>query len=232
MFLFYSTKVNNGSITLEEQEAHHCSRVLRKNIGDRISVTDGQGNLYEGDIEKIQKDAVLIKITTRQIQQADLPEIHIGIGMLKNSGRLEWLFEKMTEIGVSSIFPLSTEHAERNRINPDRMNKILLSAMKQSFRAFLPKLYPVGSLDYFIKHEVNSGQKLVGHYAPGNPEMCSVLKKKCTQISLLIGPEGDFSSKEMDQIHTAGYNSFNLGHYRLRTETAALVSLGLCRMLK
>jgi len=221
MNAFYSTDITSTAIVLSDQEARHCTKVLRKNLGDKIHVLDGKGSIYESVIKEIGKHEVELEILGKKSEPRNeqLPEI--AFGLLKNSSRMEWMLEKLTEIGVRRIIPLRCQRSERKRVNLERWNKILLSAMKQSIRKYLPILEEPSTVSDLVK-STNSEFKYIASFGPGVPELVSQ-KLKANPI-IMIGPEGDFDTDEMDLAMKEGFRRVNLGQSRLRAETAAIVA--------
>lgn len=231
MYRFYSTNVQETQLFLEDQEASHCSKVLRKIPGDLIDVTDGRGYIYNCQIEKIHRSQVDLKILETENVQEELPSIHLGFGLIKNVSRMEWMIEKLTEIGITGIYPIDTHRSERNKLKLDRLEKIMISAMKQSMRAKLPTLYPLTSLTDFLKEIPSTQSRILAHYHKENPSLSSIIQDS-NDIVLLIGPEGDFTEEEIKQILKVDFQTVNLGNSRLRMETAAIVATTICRNTK
>jgi len=231
MYLFYSPIVNEGPNFLGEEESRHCTRVLRLEEGDTIHLTNGLGDLYQCVIQYADPKKCLVKVISvqREYQKRNI-HLHIGIAPTKNMDRLEWFLEKATEIGIDEITPLFCVHSERARINSDRLQKILIAAMKQSLKAYIPRLN--GPIDYrnFLKKEF-PGQKFIAYCETGGEEELHKVYRKGTDVLILIGPEGDFSPVEIEEGKNMGFIPISLGKSRLRTETAGIVACNTINLL-
>jgi 16S rRNA (uracil1498-N3)-methyltransferase len=227
MQLFYTPGLTNESYQLADEEARHCSQVLRLKIGDRLFSTDGYGHLFESEITEINKKHTLIgntKVVETLIKNKF--QLHIAIAPTKNSDRFEWFLEKAVEIGIDEITPLICEHSERKNVNIDRCNKILVSAMKQSLKTWLPTLNPPIKFSEFVDDKT-SGLKFIAYC---NTEQTTHLKDIYTENAdavVLIGPEGDFSAKEVELSIKNGFVPVSLGKSRLRTETAGVFACSI-----
>ena len=224
MHLFYSPFVTKGTNLLGEQESWHCTRVLRLEVGGTIHITDGLGNLYEcviliADPKKCIVNVVDIK--TGYLKRGN--HLHIAIAPTKSVDRFEWFLEKATEIGIDEITPLFCAHSERIRIKTERLEKIIVAAMKQSLKAYLPKLNEATDFRKFISKNI-PGQKFIGYCESGKEEDLQKVYQKGSDALILIGPEGDFSSEEIIQAKNEGIIPISLGKSRLRTETAGIVA--------
>ncbi len=228
MQLFYTPEIENGLAKLDEMEARHCQRVLRKGVGDFITVADGKGHFFEAEILALsrKKCELGIRKTISAYPKKELGRLHIAIAPTKNINRLEWFLEKTTEIGIETITPIWCARSERKVIKAERLEKILLSAMKQSLRPWLPELRPMVKFDHFIA-EMQSIENQLNCIAYCNDETNQLLKlkyKKNQNVCILIGPEGDFSEKEVQLAKAADFEGISLGKARLRTETAGVVA--------
>ena len=223
MHLFYTPGLSKKEeYTLSAEESKHCIKVLRLTAGDTVHLLDGEGEFCTGEISDPDPRATLIKIIHRQPEYGKRNHyLHIAIAPTKNIERLEWFLEKATEIGVDEITPIICDRSERKEIKTERLNKVIISALKQSVKAYLPRLNEAVKFRNFISEE-QAGQKFIAHCMDGEK---SSLKDKITLASkyhILIGPEGDFSPEELKMALTTGYFPVSLGNSRLRTETAAL----------
>jgi 16S rRNA (uracil1498-N3)-methyltransferase len=221
VFLVSETEVDS-LVTLEGDEAHHASRVLRCKAGDRVELLDGCGHSYLAEFQTISSREAELLI----LQKKPLPvmpfHLHLAVAPTKMMERYEWFLEKSVEIGISEITPLITRRSERKSIKMQRMEKITQAAVKQSRSGHFPVLHPETSFEEFIKTE-RSGQKFIAHCAEGEkPHLAKVAKSN--QITLLIGPEGDFTPDEIEQAIDCAYTAVSLGNTRLRAETAAVVA--------
>ena len=223
MQLFFTENIKDQIALFTEEEARHV-QVLRKKIGDVLHFVDGVGGMYEGEIIDVSKKQCTLSILqhTPAYNQRNV-RLHIGIAPTKNINRLEWFLEKATEIGIDEITPLLCDRSERKKIRVDRLNKILLSAMKQSVKAFLPKLNELTDYQSFIKND-NEDEKFIAYC---NDDDLKHLKEEYStsrNVTILIGPEGDFSQKEIELALQNDYRGVSLGKSRLRTETAGVVA--------
>lgn len=227
--LFFENNLDSDSFVLEGDEFLHLTQVLRRTTGDMVAFTDGKGTLAMGVLQSVERKKAWVSIVQRQQQVARKPyHIHIAVAPTKHIDRFEWFLEKSTEIGVDAITPLWCKHSERHTLRPDRLEKVLLSAMKQSQQWFLPVLYPAVSFDQFFKAQapVWPSQRFIG-YVEAVQEVSSLFASYPAGESalMLIGPEGDFSKEEVDKARQANFQMVHLGPNRLRTETAALAAV-------
>ncbi|MCF8244529.1 MAG: 16S rRNA (uracil(1498)-N(3))-methyltransferase [Saprospiraceae bacterium] len=227
MIIFFCNQIQGEFAHFSEEESKHCVQVLRKKPGDTVQFIDGVGHWYEGQISEASKRQVVVQIMSKQPGTDHTGfHLHMAVAPLKSMDRFEWFLEKATEIGVDEITPLLTEHTERSKLRYDRLEKIILSAAKQCLRTRLPKLNELVDFEDFIKpFETNSpGIRFIPHCHEAN---LPHLKNNCpagTDVTLLIGPEGDFSKAEVQQVIARGFVEVGLGANRLRTETAAIVA--------
>lgn len=221
MHLFYTPKISANTHVLDEQESKHAIRVLRLKEGDAVILIDGIGGWYEAKIQNEHPKACVLSIISHQEQYKPLPyKLHIAISPTKNMDRFEWFLEKATEIGISRITPLICKRSERTQVKMDRLERILVSAMKQSLKAFKPELSDPVKMEDFINQSHN-GTLAIAHCHPH--ERISVRDlESSAQFTILIGPEGDFTAEELETAHNAGYKPLHLGASRLRTETAGV----------
>ncbi len=211
-------------------EALHCKRVLRKKDGDIILITDGKGNFYESQIVSSDSKKCLVSILGITTYAKSWKNIEIAFAPTKNIDRIEWLVEKATEIGIDKFVPLLCKHPERKEIKTQRIQKILVSAMKQSQKAVLPELSEMVKFADFVKKPFD-GQKFIAHCEAGEKVLLKNIYKPGSGASILIGPEGDFSSTEIELALANGFHPVSLGDSRLRTETAALVALNTIHII-
>lgn len=225
MILFYTTDIQNDTATFHDEEAHHCTQVLRKRVGDQVTFIDGKGWFYEAEIISITKKISILQITNRweDTNHWDTP-IHIAIAPTKNIDRFEWFLEKVTEIGINTITPLLCEHSERKNIRLDRLEKILVAATKQSLKASLPVLNDLTPFSEFIQSQPLDKQQFIAYLGEvANPHLKDAYQQK-EAVTVLIGPEGDFSPQEIQKALAQGFKGVSLGNSRLRTETAGVVA--------
>jgi 16S rRNA (uracil1498-N3)-methyltransferase len=230
MHLFYTPDISLPEYTLNEEESKHCIRVLRLSIGDKVVLLDGKGGWYEGEIISDHPKRCEIKITSEQ-KEVGKPSyhLHIGIAPTKNMDRLEWFAEKATEIGIGSIALLHCQNSERDVVKTERLEKVLVSAMKQSMNAYLPQVNEMTDFKKFITtSKAFSGQKFIAHcyeaVTSANKPHLKKVYNPSTDAMILIGPEGDFSIDEVKYALENGFQEISLGTSRLRTETAALTA--------
>lgn len=221
--IFYTPDIlSNPELPIEE--AQHCVKVLRKKEGDEILLTDGKGFFYDAEIiQANHKHCIVNILKTIEQPKGWNPNIHIAFAPTKNMDRVEWFAEKATEIGIDRLSPILCQHSERKEIKPQRIEKILVSAMKQSQKALLPQLDEMQSFSKFIEQDFK-GQKFIAHCYPQEKKTLKDAYIKGGNALILIGPEGDFSEKEVEQAIKNGFQPISLGESRLRTETAALVA--------
>lgn len=226
---FYEALLTNNpsSFTLSEESSKHCVQVLRMKEGDRIDITNGIGQLFEATILHADKKRTSVQIDSTKTIAPALQKITLGISLLKNATRLEWLFEKATEMGVHTIVPLICDHTIHERFKTERMQNILQSAMIQSQQVWLPILAEPTPFDQFLANYTAS-QKIIAHCEPQEKTNIKQLAVKDDCI-LLIGPEGDFSTKEIELALSQNYEAIHLGPTRLRTETAGLFALSVLK---
>lgn len=223
--LFYTPKIENGLALLDEEESRHLISVLRKKPGDRLDITDGKGKFYTGELAECGKKHALARIltSTDEIKERSF-HIHIAMAPTKNMERFEWFLEKATELGIDEITPVLCKRSERETARNDRMEKILVSAMKQSLRATLPKLNPLTPFRDAVKNTSEKQRFIPWCGEEGLPHI-----KNCIQhdsdVVILIGPEGDFTPEEAALAMSNGFLGVSLGATRLRTETAGIYAL-------
>jgi len=224
MYLFYTNKFDGEWAMLEEAEARHCVQVLRMKIGDPIQFVNGQGSWFKGRLVELHKKACRIVIEGQEMLADVCPvDLHLAVAPTKNIDRFEWFLEKATEIGISQVTPLLCKRSERKRIRPERLERVLIAAMKQSLKARLPVLNPLQKLSDFLPG-VSSEQKLIAHCHEGEKKLLKNIYIPQKSVCILIGPEGDFMEEEVAAAQDKGFQAIGLGEARLRTETAALVA--------
>ena len=226
MNLFYSPHIdnNNKTITLEDQENRHLVKVLRKTKGDLVKVTDGNGNIYDCNIIEINKNSTKLNINNSKLIKSNSPSLKIGISLTKKTERFEWFLEKVTELGVDEITPIISQYSEKTKLNINRSNKIMISAMKQSLRFHLPKLNKPTNFTQLIEVKYKHKNNFIATCKNSNLKLFQKNIKKSQDVNILIGPEGGFSEFEIDLAKKNNFTPVSLGEKRLRTETAGLVS--------
>jgi len=211
---------------LSEEESKHAVRVLRMNVGDKVQLIDGRGGWYEAEISDAHPKRTQLAILSYTADfQKPTYHLHIAVAPTKNIDRIEWFLEKATEIGIQEITPIISEHSERKEVKIDRLNKVVISAMKQSLKAYMPQINEAVSMDAFVQ-KVSNEEGLLKAIAHCEEDQDKKYLNKEFEIGskylILIGPEGDFSSREIETALSAGFIPVSLGEARLRTETAAL----------
>ena len=215
---------------LPQEEAGHCLRVLRMKEGDTLRITDGKGSFYNAVISAAQGKRCMVHIESEEHQELLWSgHLHVAMAPTKLMDRNEWFVEKAVEIGVDEITFLKTEHSERDVIKMERIEKIAVSAMKQSQKATLPVLNGMTSFRSFIERGFE-GDKFIAHCEPGSKVLLQDAVVPGHDTVVLIGPEGDFSPAEIEMALQAGFKPISLGPSRLRTETAALVSVHIMNL--
>ena len=225
MQLFYNASINESTETFsfDKEESKHIIKVLRKKDGDILFVTNGLGFLFKTEIVLASDSKCTVQMVS--FDKAPTPnfKLHLAVAPTKMNDRYEWFLEKATEIGIHEITPIICNLSERKVINKERFEKILLSAMKQSNELFLPKLNPAISFKEFVKQK-NKGLQLIAHCEETDKKTLKSILQSNTDVTVLIGPEGDFSEKEITLALDQNYVPVSLGNTRLRTETAAVVA--------
>lgn len=223
MHLFHCPDLLADLIELPEEEAHHATAVLRLASGARIGVLDGKGTRALAIIESVSKRGCTARITERSTTPPErTAPIHLAMAPTKQMDRYEWFVEKAVEIGVDRITPLVTDRTERAKLRIDRLQRVAISAMKQSQRSWLPRIDELTTLKQLLAQDLpvqryfgwceGEHRSLMDAYDPGSPAL------------VLIGPEGDFSAEEAERLRSEGFTAVAIGNARLRTETAALAS--------
>jgi len=231
MHLFYTPNISGTIHILDPQESRHVSRVLRLRAGDVIQLTNGHGTLYEARISNIHDKRCEVAIVN-QIKEYGVrsTKVHIAIAPTKNINRFEWFLEKVTELGIDEITPLVCEHSERTVIKPERLNKVLVAAMKQSLKAYLPVLNPSVKFKVFMKASPVE-QKFIAYVDVGITDHLKDVAQKGKDTVVLIGPEGDFSENELTMAIENAYQPISLGKSRLRTETAGIAACHILNLV-
>ena len=225
MHLFYTPDITPDTYTLNEEESKHAIRVLRLAVGDAIVLIDGKGGLYNATIIDDQPKRCMVKITDAKKETGKRSwQLHIAIAPTKSNDRTEWFVEKAVEIGIDGISLLDCTNSERSVVKTERLQKVAISAIKQSMKAYLPALDEIVDFKKFISGSVEfKGQKFIAHC--NNRDALPHLKTLYSvqqNALILIGPEGDFTPAEVKLALDNGFKEISLGTSRLRTETAAL----------
>jgi 16S rRNA (uracil1498-N3)-methyltransferase len=228
MQLFYTEQIDE-KISLSNEENKHIVKVLRKNVGDKINIINGKGFLFIAEIEKIKKNIVSLKVIKKEKKEKQHKyNLHLAIAPTKNINRFEWFLEKATEIGINEITPIICSRSERKKVNLERCNRIIISAVKQSVKFYRPKLNsPISFIDFIDKEY--PGEKYIAHCL--NQKKYKIIKSEKLSHLILIGPEGDFSENEISLAINKKFKPATLGNSRLRTETAGVVATQTLNLL-
>ena len=223
---FYVPYIENEEIELSELDSKHAIRVLRLKEGDDITIMDGKGILAEGVI--IDENVKKTKVKVNKADFYDPPlKLILAFSPTKSNDRNEWIVEKGTELGMTDCYPIFTHHSERRKWNTDRMQKIAVSAVKQSGNPWLPQLHEAQTFDDFITTIEFKGVKMMAHCGEGEKKRISELANPLKNQLVLIGPEGDFSMEEIEKAIQHNFQFVNLGDLTLRTETACITALSV-----
>ena len=233
MELFYQENIENNQLdaVFSSEESKHIVKVLRKKNGDQISVTNGKGLQWNGEITDSNNKKVIAKKVNSILHKNKVPKLHIAIAPPKNIDRMEWFLEKSTEIGISQITPLICDHSERKVIKDLRMKKILIGAIKQSNQFYLPQINPICDCKSFMEKNF-SEIKMIAHCGEGIKKELHKIEKIQSPLLILIGPEGDFSEKEIETARANSFIEISLGNRRLRTETAGVFACNSVEILR
>ena len=214
-------------IELDEDTSRHVVQVLRMKIGEQMNLTDGKGNLLTCSIADDHKKHCLVKVEGTRSKIQDTRRVSIAISLIKNANRFEWFLEKATEIGVSEIIPLICERTEKEKFRFDRMQGIVISAMLQSQQVWLPVLQEPVPVQNFFKESI-CDTKLIAHCADNDKKQLAHFQiESLANCQICIGPEGDFTTEEIDLAVQHNFTPVTLGETRLRTETAGVVAATL-----
>ncbi len=223
MHRFLVPDLAHNAVALPEEEAHHAMHVLRIKAGERVVLVDGRGTVAEAEVVGADKKGCTAHVLERRFIEAErTARIHLAVAPTKQIDRFEWFLEKAVELGIDRITPLMTERTERTRLRTDRLQRVAVSAMKQSQRAWLPVLDAPTELSALMRSELPA-QRFFGWCEGERPSLMAVYKPAVDAL-VLIGPEGDFTPEEAALLLTAGTAPVSLGTARLRTETAALAA--------
>lgn len=225
MQLFYNPNITEDTdgFIFDKEESRHIVKVLRKKQGDILFVTNGLGVLFKTEIILSIDTKCSVKIVSYEKSEPQKYHLHLAVAPTKMNDRYEWFLEKATEMGIAEITPIICDHSERKHIKTDRFDKIIQSAMKQSLQHYLPKLNEPVSFKEFMKIK-NDGQKFIAHCEETDKKSLKDEIRPNASTTILIGPEGDFSDKEIKIALENKYIPVSLGSTRLRTETAAIVA--------
>ncbi|TYB76603.1 16S rRNA (uracil(1498)-N(3))-methyltransferase [Bizionia saleffrena] len=225
MQLFYNPELTETTkhFLFNKEESKHIVKVLRKKTGDTMHITNGKGWLFTAEITIPNLKNCEAVIIAKALKAKPNYNLHLAVAPTKMNDRYEWFLEKATEIGIQSITPVICAHSERKVIKAERFEKIVQSAMKQSLQCYLPTLHPAESFKSFVGKQ-HSDTLFIAHCEETDKKSLKNELKPNTDITILIGPEGDFSPEEIKLAVDNGFQSVALGNTRLRTETAAIVA--------
>ncbi len=222
--LFYHPNINEATFDLNPEEAQHALKVKRMKAGDLLLITDGKGHLGKYQITVTQGQKCVVQVIEKMENQSERShKIHLGIAPTKNIARIEWMIEKCTEIGLDRITFLQCQHSERPKLKTDRLEKIVIAALKQSKQAYLPIIEDLEDFKIFIKKDFGSTQKMIAHVPEMGSNHLFHQIQPAQNLLVLVGPEGDFSTEEVNLALEQGFQAVSLGNTVLRTETAGLV---------
>jgi len=220
--------VENSTVQLSEASFKHCITVLRMKVGESLILVNGQGKKAKAKLQNIEKKSASVLIESLETTQARKSKLFMAVGFTKNRTRNEWMLEKITEIGVDVIIPLQCTRSEREKMNVERLNQILISAMMQSQQVFLPELKqmmsPAEAVNFFKNQ--TQGSILIAHCEDEDKQSLDA-QLSHTDTLILVGPEGDFSPKEIENCLALGAKPVSLGPNRLRTETATVYACSI-----
>lgn len=221
LFYFEQPTSNDTILKLEKEDTRHMTKVLRKKVGDNLSVTNGRGDLFEATILKLTSNKCELALKHLRYENPKKPQLHIAIAPTKMNDRMEWFLEKSTELGISQITPLLCSNSERRTVKEDRFEKIIISAMQQSLQLHKPILHPFTPFNDFVETKMVA-VKLIAHCEETNKKHLKELLDSNLDTLILIGPEGDFTPDEIENALKHQFAPVHLGHTRLRTETAGV----------
>lgn len=232
MQLFFQETITEPITYLSEEESKHLIRVLRKQKGDQLNLTDGKGTLYHGYILESHSKKASIQITGKIEAEKEDFHIHLAIAPTKSPDRMEWMVEKITEIGFHELTLLECKNSERTHLKTDRLEKKIIAACKQSLKLRIPELHPTIKFSSFLSSpELEGYHKFIAYVDENHTNHLLDLAKPGEKYLILIGPEGDFDPIEIKEALSFGFKSVSLGKSRLRTETAGMVAVQMLQVL-
>jgi 16S rRNA (uracil1498-N3)-methyltransferase len=232
MQLFFHENTQDKDFQLDLEESRHLIKVLRRKQGDKVNFTDGKGCLYSCVITDADPRKTVLSIEERNYIPEDDYYIHLAISPTKNAERMEWMIEKITEIGVHEITFMQSEHSERGNLKLDRMEKKIISACKQSLKTRVPKLNAVVPMEELVMDKkFDTYQRFIAYVDKENDRHLIEKAKKDNAYIILIGPEGDFSKQELDLAFQHYFLPCSLGKSRLRSETAGLAAVHTLQLI-
>jgi 16S rRNA (uracil1498-N3)-methyltransferase len=228
MAIFYTPDILSNPY-LSEEESVHCIRVLRMQSGDEIDLIDGKGCFYKAIITEAHPKHCRVDVLETTPDSSGPFFAHVAVCPTKNPERVEWFIEKATEIGIGGFAFIRSRFSERKTIKTERIERIIVSALKQSVKACKPALQELTDFTDFVKQPFK-GQKFICHCNPGFKPLLNKVCNNGNPVLILIGPEGDFSIEEVALAESLGFISVSLGNTRLRTETAAFVAANIVQL--
>jgi 16S rRNA (uracil1498-N3)-methyltransferase len=232
MQLFFAEHIEGNTFHLDPEESNHLIKVLRKSKGERVSFTDGKGYLYQCVIQDANPKKTKLSVESRHFTPEEDFYIHLAICPTKNADRMEWMVEKITEIGIHEISLIQSEHSERSMIKLDRLEKKIIAACKQSVKTRIPKLNPVMPMEKLVSdHRYDAYERFIAYVDKENDRHLFEKATANKAYLVLIGPEGDFSPKELELAFKYHFHPCSLGKSRLRTETAGLAAVHTLQLL-
>lgn len=222
MHLFYEPDLAGTTAELNEEESHHLVKVLRLRVADRIRLTDGKGAFYEAEILSTSGKKAHLSILSKEEHAPPKANLHIAIAPTKNIERIELFLEKATEMGITEVSLLLCNRSERRNVRLDRLEKVLVSAAKQSLKPYMPKLNDLESFDKFLQRPNLPQARYIAYCGEGKKREIAKTIQPNANFLVLIGPEGDFTPVEVELAQRAGFEQLTLGNARLRTETAGI----------
>lgn len=232
MQLFFQENISPPLITLDPDESKHLTRVLRKKQGDAVLITNGKGELFECIILEADQKKTTLKVLHSSIVPEDNFHIHLAIAPTKSPDRMEWMVEKITEIGFHELTLLESMNSERSFLKTERIEKKIVAACKQSLKFRIPKIHPVKKLNDIISSKgFENFNKFIAYVDENHDHHLMDLAKPNENYLILIGPEGDFDPKEIELALSKGFKPVSLGKSRLRTETAGLAAVQMLQVL-
>lgn len=231
MHLFYTPDLNDNFYELSQEDSRHCIKVLRLRKDDLVHLTDGKGGLYKARITKDDPKGCKVEVIEKTSEYGKRSfHIHIAIAPTKNVKRFEWFLEKCTEIGIDEITPLICFHSERRQLKIERSERIITSALKQSLKTYHPVLNEITNYDEFFNKPF-AGSKFIAHCRSAHTQHIKHIYSPGDNVTIIIGPEGDFNEQEIRKAETCDFVPVSLGKNRLRTETAGVVACNIINLL-
>jgi 16S rRNA (uracil1498-N3)-methyltransferase len=232
MQLFYQEEIKGTEMVLDPEESRHLTKVLRKPVGDIVYFTNGKGSLFNCRIEDNDPKKAKLVVVSHEFVPKPIHHIHLAIAPTKNVDRMEWMMEKITEIGIDEVTFIVTENTERSHLNFDRLRKKSINACKQSCQTWLPEINELRNFDEFVADKNwNTFQRFICYVDEKIPNHLMKQAERDHSYLILVGPEGDFSPKEIKEATKYGFQPCSLGRNRLRTETAGLAVVHTLQLL-